>query len=521
MILFALIFLAVMLFFTNAFFVSTSLGKPIERIYATDKSEHWYLSQDAEDYRTYKWFIDTFGWEINEKTAEKLRSLEYPRLEAVIAERSEFADMGVKNLSDLMELHEKYFSDTKPYLYLFSGSEEPDGLSEEERKEFHYNFDRTSVLSDIISGVDGYFDKYIGKSEILANAGIKSRADYSLMYIEAAYENYIPEMGFLQKPSDEAIFRGYSDELNRLKAEVITPAVESGNYDAETDAVREEYKRFEFVYLLLKYYDECKKDGFYLMDSRVWQRSSSHTYTEYFYGKVEFDGKNGSAAKHAEMRARVSDRLGGLGGSYFTVRTPDISSGLLFATKLFMEFAAGLAVFLVLPYSVSDKLSRVIPLQYSSKTGRKTLKIQVFTVLAASLFMTTLCNIGMFILTLNDLYAEFYSIPMSSFSAMELYWFDMNMWQYLGLNMLFNYLISAGFALISFFVGRLCGGYVSAFASELPLIIVVYALYQNPLQWLCALPESFWEDWLWLGGILLLSVAAAAVLLRRAKKAFV
>ena len=214
---------------------------------------------------------------------------------------------------------------------------------------------------------------------------------------------------------------------------------------------------------------------------------------------------------------RIAARIEQLGDDYFIVRPVEMGKGVGYTTAVLL--ATGICVSLLLAgmYSVNDNKSRVIPLQYSTKTGRKINKHKLAAVVGASVIVNTVFAAGMLVLANMDIYSAYYSLPLSSFASGELFWLNLNMWQYIALNIVFSYIVSAAMSVTAYFVCGFCNGNVAAIAACIPVCAAAVVLYVLPFGWLFSLPESAVEDPLWLAVAAVVGGGCAVVLSKREK----
>jgi hypothetical protein len=130
---------------------------------------------------------------------------------------------------------------------------------------------------------------------------------------------------------------------------------------------------------------------------------------------------------------------------------------------------------LLLPTLTRDRKSRMIAMQYSSKSGRRTLRIQ-FTAGMVSAFVLTAMQIivyyGIFLVS-NLEFAEFFNAPVFSlvyFSGLQLV--NLTFMQFIGVYAAVTLLFSLGVAALMQFLSLYSRDYVPLLLKALPIVLV-------------------------------------------------
>ena len=466
--------------------------------YRTDGTEpHYYavtghrIGEAADMYRTFDWFAKNYRTKIDDEIIEKIEGLEYPELDKYISEDPDFQMLGVKNSREYAEMLDKYGTVSElDVRSACNGYSFPmDELTDEE----------ISSLSDLLFKADDnlsshYVNQFIKQNELFRKYGIESQ-----------YELYYTENGLSETAMNELSY-----ELGRnLPINSRTPV-------PEIEELHAQLSRFIFCYRLRRLYEEAKADPMQLYgdDTGYYEYSSTYSHTRKAYIQTYNWGTGES--KYAK---RIAARIEKLGNDYFIVRPVEMGKSVGYTTSILL--ATGICVSLLLAgmYSVNDNKSRVIPLQYSTKTGRKINRYKLAAVAAASFIVNSVFAAGIIFLAHKDIYSAYYSLPVSSFASGELFWLDINMWQYIVLNIVFSYIVSAALSVVAYFICSFCNGNVAAIAACIPVCAASVVLYMLPFGWLFSLPESVAEDPLWLAAVAIVGGGCAAVMMKRERTA--
>ena len=454
--------------------------------------------QYAQRYRTFKWFIDSFGNRINDDVIGKISSLEYPILDEYISETEVFRENGISNTKELEALFEKYvYVDEVGFRqFMFMVAYDDD----------YEDYQRAELLMHALGNV--YADYYIQQDEFFQKYGVTSYSQLqkTIRDTEKNGEN--------EKIGQELDNHYWSDTIIRIHHSENIP---------EFDRINDEIARFLYCYELRHIYDAAKEDPIVLFED-AGTYSSTFSHTRYVctqnhtweYDEVLNDYVSCLLPTYEQ---RLRERAEALGEQYFTLRPVQIEQDYSFASSAIIPTAVCVCVLLAGLYAVNDNKSRIIPLQYSTKTGRKINKHKLAAVVGASVIVNTIFAAGMLMLANMDIYSAYYSLPVSSFASGELFWLDMNMWQYIALNIVFSYIVSAALSVTAYFVCGFCNGNVVAIAACIPVCAAAVALYVFPFAWLFSLPESSVEDPLWLAGVTAVGIGCAAVMMKRERKA--
>ncbi len=128
---------------------------------------------------------------------------------------------------------------------------------------------------------------------------------------------------------------------------------------------------------------------------------------------------------------------------------------------------------LLSPLSVHDRLSRMYPLQYSSRHGRRIVNIQFLSVMLSAFLLTTLNLLLFYLLFARHGTSVFFPCRMYSFLSTPWCWPDWThgTWR-LALTVM-CYLISFGVAGVIFFLSRSSANYITLLLKVVPLFAAV------------------------------------------------
>lgn len=133
-------------------------------------------------------------------------------------------------------------------------------------------------------------------------------------------------------------------------------------------------------------------------------------------------------------------------------------------------------VVFISPLLVSDTMSGVYLLQYTSKRGRKVLQSQLIaTLISAFLLLSLETTIATMIYSLNGTHV-FWNNGMNSFLGFFDFWFDVNFGQYVIFNAAMVYIISMGAALFAFVLSKLSRNYISLILKLIPMFVAMVFL---------------------------------------------
>lgn len=469
---------------SNGFYIKPYLVSGDENSeYSTGKAEGAY----AEAFRTYKWFTDAYGFTVDDGVIEKLDALEFPLMEKRIEQSALFQKLNVHSVAEYKTLLDKY----------------------------------TNVGCASLMGVDSvYVEAETDYSQELCDDILFSGNEFT-----SFYPDWYISHSKLFKENDISSYREYTDlaianpELFQLLQEEfdknIAPEIRSARLSLpEADALRLETARFWMSYNVKRIYELYRENPLGLMKvegSISWSSEFSHTRSVYtksaMNNRTVTTDENGvewyTSVPLPEYTERLLSRGAQLGEGFFSIKPDNLNDGYDYSAGFLFISAACISLFLAGLYAVNDRKAGVFPAVYSSKTGRKIWRLQLLAVVTSSALINTVFVAALLILSRSDLYSVYYNLPLSSFVTAEMFWLDINMWQYIALAIAFSYAVTLAFSLAAYFVCSFCAGYISAFAAVVPFCGAVIALYLGAFRWLFTLPEWAGEDPLLLAIILL------------------
>ena len=158
-------------------------------------------------------------------------------------------------------------------------------------------------------------------------------------------------------------------------------------------------------------------------------------------------------------------------------------------------------------------------LQYTTKAGRKILRIEFLAALFAALLFLTIFLIPILCLMAQYGFFDYFALPVSGFLSRTYLWFDMNVGTYFFLMILLTYALCAGLILLSVCISRLCRNFVACIACSLPLLAVALFIGERIFNFSFSLYFPKFEEIFFTGLFLFLGIAGAIFLSIREQKA--
>lgn len=445
----------------------------------------------SQEYRTFKWFTEKFGTHITDETIAEIDKLTYPLMEKHIAKSEVFKQLGVRSVAEYDALPDKY-TFARDYrlnpemkYYYFEGADDDNKTAQLLTKWAKYAFYSPSI------------DAEISRNETFINNGVHT-FDELVNFVQNADDNGI-EM--------ESSFHGLLWNL-----EYTAPVSE------EAAALADEYWRFWFCKKLKYAYTAAKSDVMSFADGffREYRQGYTHTSDEFYSAKL-FSADKGLYFPQTYME-RLETRINQLGEDFYQLKSPEITKTFESSAPVLFTICIGASVILAGLYAVKDNRSRMKQQIYSAKVGRKLIKTKLLAVVVSSGIISVIFSVLVVVLSSMSLFAEFYSLPLSSFADLEMYWINVNMWQYIAIYCVYSFVICAGLSLVSFGICSFFSGYIPAISVSLPLIVGTAFLYAKPLGCLFSLPESIFEDILILAEAVLVSLLVGIIHTRKSRR---
>lgn len=382
---------------------------------------------------------------------------------------------------------------------------------------------------------DLYYDRYIAENEFLSSNGITRYIDFDLMDATTMDED---------SNVDHQLVRDARDELEKVRAKMKEDS-KNGTFViiSEYETLHEQWEHFVTCYQLKRLYKGTHDDPLYFFDGFggiYYTTGWSHTVSTYRWNWTRnhdkaFDKLTPSEresltyddldaimyyARPASEAANIAKRVDELGDDYYYVRRAGIFNGWTGTGFGIIILSAVLCIIFAAPYAVADKRN-IVPLQYTTKYGRKIERKKLWAVVLMAVIVSVISALSVLIIMPHDVCAQWFGLPLTSFSAHDLLWLDVNMWQYIGLYIGISFIVNISTAVIAYTVCGFTGNIISAVCISVPLIIAELLLWTNPLSHIFSLPESSAETPLLVGMMLLLGAAGAVVCGRRAKRAMI
>ena len=449
--------------YSNNFYLNDAAFSP-------EPTAPWPEDNRTDSYNTYKWFVDTFGAKVTDETITAIEQMEYPELDKLLGTLDEFAEFGVHNTAELAELIDKTIVDEYFCYYLLFGNL--------------------------------YWDKF-------QNIGI----------------------------TNEQWNKQFGEKLRNLSLAVPNAVTLTEDADLR-DTINEQWRQFLACTRIRKIYLETQKDPIYIFDAEhSWDRSMSHTLSAYRWNWLEmidaaydelpesekaemtqerYVGITGSISPD-DYEKRMKERVNALGDDFFYVRNSEIFYGWEGTGLGIIELSAILCIIFAAPYAVADKRN-IVPLQYTTKCGRKIERKKMWAVVLMAVIVSLISSVAVLLIMPHDVCAQWFGLPLTSFSAHDLLWLDVNMWQYIALYIGISFIVNISTAVIAYTICGLTGNVISAVCISVPLIIAELLLWTNPLSHIFSLPESAAETPVWCIGIIVAAVLGAVFITKRSRK---
>lgn len=199
-------------------------------------------------------------------------------------------------------------------------------------------------------------------------------------------------------------------------------------------------------------------------------------------------------------REHAKQAFFGSGEAWQNILPPEVPQAAgCYAGRLLVWICLSVCLMLS-PLSVRDRMSRMMPLQYSSRCGRKIYKSQLAAVMLSAILLTT-ASIALFgaIFAVNGT-SVFFPCRMYSFMSGAFCWPQWTHGTWCLVLAAMCYLTAAGTAGTVFFLARGCGNYIGMMLKVVPLFVAMAVLcpkimedafyYQNELYQYTKLPYS-------------------------------
>lgn len=449
----------------------------------------------SQEYRTFKWFTDKFGTRITDETIAEIDKLTYPLMEEHMAKSEVFKQLGVKTAAEYDALLDKYTFDRDYSLnpemnsYYLEGADDDNKTAYLLAKWAEYVFYSPSI------------DAEISRNVSFINNGVHT-FDELVNFVQNAEENGGEEA----KDNMERAFHGMLWSL-----ESIEPVSE------EAAALADEYWQFWFCKKLKYAYTAAKSDAMSFANGifKGYQQDYTHTFDEFYNAKM-YSADKGMYFP-TTYTERLETRVNELGDDFYGLKSPEITKAFESSAPVLFSICIGASVVLAGLYAVKDNRSRMKGQIYSAKIGRRLIKTKLLAVVVSSAIISAIFSAAVAALSAMSVFSEFYSLPLSSFADLEMYWINVNMWQYIAIYCVYSFVICAGMSLVSFGICSFFSGYIPAVTVSLPLIVGTAFLYSKPLGWLFSLPESVFEDILILAAAVLVSLLIGLLHTRKAR----
>ena len=431
------------------------------------------FSEKSDEFDPFGWFVETFGAKVTEETIARMEQMEYPELDEFLGTLDEFAEFDIHNTDELALFISKTTMDEYFCFEMLFGS-------------FFY--------------------------EKFENAGITLEE----------WNNDTSDIG---------------NKLSRLSS-VVPKAVGLIEDAFQRDRIYEQWLEFLACTRIRKLYIEVRNDPMYIFnDIRYWGMDMDHTLsayrTEWYDNDRAYHHTKPSSywesitpeeleiiseiTKPRDSEKRITDRISALGDDFFYVRDLSVFWGWKGCGFGIIILSAVLCIIFAAPYAVADKRN-IVPLQYTTKCGRNIERKKLCAVVLMAVIVSLISAIAVLLIMPHDVCAQWFGLPLTSFSAHDLLWLDVNMWQYIALYIGISFIVNISTAVIAYTVCGFTGNIISAVCISVPLIIAELLLWTNPLSHIFSLQESAAETPLWCIGIIVVAVLGAVFVTKRSRR---
>ncbi len=446
----------------------------------------------SQEYRTFKWFTEKFGTRITDETIAEIDKQTYPLMEKQIAGSGLFKQLGVKSVAEYDALLDKYTYDRDYRLnpemkyYYLEGAGDDNKTAQLLTKWAKYAFYSQSIDAEI-SQTETFINNGVSTFDELVN--VAQNADDNGIEMENSFHGFLWHLEYTAPVSEEAA------------------------------ALADEYWRFWFCKKLKYAYTAAKSDAMSFAEEflAVCEPSVTHISDEFFYNGKLYSEDHEMILSPTYME-RLETRINQLGEDFYQLKSPQITKTFESSAPVLFTICIGASTILAGLYAVKDNRSRMKGEIYSAKIGRKLIKTKLLAVVVSAGIISAIFSVAVVVLSSMSLFAEFYSLPLSSFADLEMYWINVNMWQYIAIYCVYSFVICAGLSLVSFGICSFFSGYIPAISVSLPLIVGTAFLYAKPLGCLFSLPESILEDILILAAAVLVSLLVGIIHTRKARR---
>lgn len=280
-------------------------------------------------------------------------------------------------------------------------------------------------------------DEYVAKNPLFAQYGITSWKEFSSWYEDAVY--------------------GVSGTLTEEQEKKYADAHRMLNYlqGEETENINE---RISATDLYLQCYELWETEGV------------DHITKAYVDGYTPFERSNAQRTLFGEDQAWRN---------ILPYEVVQATSTYFAYLLIWMVLSACL---LTSPLLVRDRLSRLLPLQWSSRLGRNTSNMQFLAVELTSIGLTTLNLIvfgGLFATNGTNVFLE---CRLFSFTHTGFVWFNCTYGAWCAILILLCYLVTAGVVALAFFLSRGSENYIAMLLKLIPVFVVIAILCPRLLE---------------------------------------
>ena len=326
------------------------------------------------------------------------------------------------------------------------------------------------------------FEVEVSANPLFAAAGVTDYAGYRALQTRFAYMHLFPSEETIKELTDDGIlnmdefFRNIEEEKQRLISGMVTYGDDVDPFDPEADyTLTAEERELRWVAITPAVKLE-RLSGFVEQYGRIT-----------LYGDEYPDGKllpevviltESAAVQTRIMEIYESGAIRNILPGFAMYRV----NGMYFLIALMVLAAVAL---LLAPVITKDNMNGITALQYSSKTGRKTLGVQLAAMLFTAFVVAGIIAAAVFGVLIGQVWHSFLGSGLNSFSDIySLNLFPGNFGQYFLIIAGLILAMSLATAMFIFLLSKLCKNYISLILGLVPvsgvLIFIAYILFKAP-----------------------------------------
>jgi hypothetical protein len=292
-------------------------------------------------------------------------------------------------------------------------------------------------------------------------------------------EWYVQEQQNLNKIAEELIekepiLEKYSDYVRGVfDMESIGYVSFYDFYELDQKNLSEEEKKEvnEFNNVLFGKYNEVSMKGRFFGAVKEHFTDPEYTADNYWLGIVDGSYADLGEKFPEKIRERLEKYKSDFPANTTNLKVPEYTSMYFLVIGMFVVTAI---MFLLVPYTVTDRARKMRSIQYSSKIGRKVFRIQFLAVIASAVILTFATVIIFFIPYAFAIdFGKYYTSHLG-YIRQEFFMYNVTLTQYILFLTLIIMLVTIGFGCIIFLLGRHSGSYINCALKTTPFLFLFY-----------------------------------------------